>query len=43
MVEKGQQQVLLLEDDVRFVTRFKSRLITIMQDVKATGLDWDLM
>ncbi|XP_062408646.1 procollagen galactosyltransferase 2 [Sardina pilchardus] len=43
VVEKGQQQVLLLEDDVRFQPRFKSRLITIMQDVKAAGLDWDLV
>ncbi|KAL2097203.1 hypothetical protein ACEWY4_006410 [Coilia grayii] len=43
MVDKGQQQVLLLEDDVRFESRFKSRLLTIMQDVKAAALDWDLI
>lgn len=43
VVELQQEQVLVLEDDVRFETNFKSRLNTIMEDVKKSGLDWDLM
>jgi len=43
VVELQQQQVLVLEDDVRFETNFKSRLNTIMKDVKQSGLQWDLM
>ncbi|XP_017208065.2 procollagen galactosyltransferase 2 [Danio rerio] len=43
VVELQQQQVLVLEDDVRFETNFKSRLNTIMEDVKRSGLQWDLI
>ncbi len=43
VVELQQQQVLVLEDDVRFEPSFKSRLNTIMEDVKQSGLQWDLM
>lgn len=43
MVEHNQQQVLVLEDDVRFELNFKSRLNTIMEDVRRTRLHWDLM
>ncbi|KAK7158764.1 hypothetical protein R3I94_005183 [Phoxinus phoxinus] len=43
VVELQQQQVLVLEDDVRFETNFKSRLNTIMKDVKQSGLQWDLI
>ncbi|XP_077060954.1 procollagen galactosyltransferase 2 [Siphateles boraxobius] len=43
VVELQQQQVLVLEDDVRFETNFKSRLNTIMEDVKQSGLQWDLI
>lgn len=37
------QQVLVLEDDVRFEPRFCSRLVTLMEDVQRVGLEWDLM
>uniref|UniRef100_A0A667YPU1 Si:ch211-13f8.2 n=1 Tax=Myripristis murdjan TaxID=586833 RepID=A0A667YPU1_9TELE len=42
-VEQELQQVLVLEDDVRFEPRFRSRLTATMDDVKRTGLDWDLI
>uniref|UniRef100_A0A3P8S4Y4 Si:ch211-13f8.2 n=1 Tax=Amphiprion percula TaxID=161767 RepID=A0A3P8S4Y4_AMPPE len=35
--------VLVLEDDVRFEPRFKSRLVAIMDNVQRVGLDWDLI
>ncbi|CAL8281083.1 unnamed protein product [Lota lota] len=37
------QEVLVLEDDVRFEPRFCSRLKEIMKNVKTAGLDWDLI
>ncbi|KAF4116815.1 procollagen galactosyltransferase 2 [Onychostoma macrolepis] len=43
VVELQQHQVLVLEDDVRFEPSFKSRLSTIMEDVKQSGLQWDLI
>ncbi|KAG7227142.1 hypothetical protein INR49_013940 [Caranx melampygus] len=43
VVREGLQQVLVLEDDVRFEPRFRSRLVAIMGDVKKVGLDWDLI
>nr|XP_055058826.1 procollagen galactosyltransferase 2 isoform X2 [Misgurnus anguillicaudatus] len=43
VVELQQQQVLVLEDDVRFQPDFKSRLSIIMEDVKQSGLEWDLI
>ncbi|KAI2667288.1 Procollagen galactosyltransferase 2 [Labeo rohita] len=43
VVELQQQQVLVLEDDVRFEPNFKSRLNTIMEDARQSGLQWDLI
>uniref|UniRef100_A0A4W5MBE3 Si:ch211-13f8.2 n=1 Tax=Hucho hucho TaxID=62062 RepID=A0A4W5MBE3_9TELE len=43
VVEQGLQRVLVLEDDVRFEPRFRSRLVTIMENVDRVGLDWDLI
>lgn len=43
MAERELQQVLVLEDDVRFEPRFCSRLKAIMDNVQREGLDWDLM
>ncbi|XP_076000821.1 procollagen galactosyltransferase 2-like [Genypterus blacodes] len=43
VVEKELQQVLLLEDDVRFEPRFCSRLEAIMENMQSEGLDWDLI
>lgn len=43
VVELRQQQVLVLEDDVRFEPNFKSHLNIIMEDVKKSGLEWELM
>ncbi|XP_051557514.1 procollagen galactosyltransferase 2 [Myxocyprinus asiaticus] len=43
VVELRQQQVLVMEDDVRFEPNFKSRLNTIMEDIKQSGLEWNLI
>lgn len=43
MLERGLQQVLVLEDDVRFEPRFRRRLQAIMDDIQKTQLDWDLI
>uniref|UniRef100_A0AAQ5YTI5 Glycosyl transferase family 25 domain-containing protein n=1 Tax=Amphiprion ocellaris TaxID=80972 RepID=A0AAQ5YTI5_AMPOC len=43
VVQQELQQVLVLEDDVRFEPRFKSRLVAIMDNVQRVGLDWDLI
>ncbi|XP_017570117.1 procollagen galactosyltransferase 2 [Pygocentrus nattereri] len=43
VVKQQQQQVLVLEDDVRFELNFKSRLNTIMEDAKRAQLNWDLI
>ncbi|XP_053355261.1 procollagen galactosyltransferase 2 [Clarias gariepinus] len=43
VVERKQQQVLVLEDDIRFEPNFKSRLNMIMEDVWRTHLQWDLI
>ncbi|KAM6948681.1 LOW QUALITY PROTEIN: B-cell lymphoma 6 protein-like [Aplochiton taeniatus] len=43
VVQQELQQVLVLEDDVRFEPRFTSRLVAIMDNVKQVGLDWDLI
>uniref|UniRef100_A0A8C9TBH8 Procollagen galactosyltransferase 2-like n=1 Tax=Scleropages formosus TaxID=113540 RepID=A0A8C9TBH8_SCLFO len=40
---RGLRQVLVLEDDVRFEPRFKSRLRDVMRDVAGLQLDWDLI
>ncbi|XP_017328224.3 procollagen galactosyltransferase 2 [Ictalurus punctatus] len=43
VVERKQQQVLVLEDDIRFELNFKRRLNTIMEDIWQTELQWDLI
>ncbi|XP_053293980.1 procollagen galactosyltransferase 2 [Pleuronectes platessa] len=43
VVQQKLQRVLLLEDDVRFEARFRSRLVAIMENVMTVGLDWDLI
>ncbi|XP_056149812.1 procollagen galactosyltransferase 2-like [Lampris incognitus] len=43
VVKQELQQVLVLEDDVRFEARFRSRLMTIMDNVNKVGLEWDLI
>ncbi|KAG7235695.1 hypothetical protein INR49_002325 [Caranx melampygus] len=43
VIERSLQQVLVLEDDVRFEPRFKRRLQAIMDDIHKTQLDWDLI
>ncbi|KAM8726801.1 procollagen galactosyltransferase 2 isoform 3-T3 [Acanthopagrus schlegelii] len=43
VVQQELQQVLLLEDDVKFEPSFGSRLVTIMENVKRVGLVWDLI
>ncbi|GAA6101183.1 procollagen galactosyltransferase 2 isoform X1 [Tachysurus ichikawai] len=43
VVERKQQQVLVLEDDIRFELNFKKRLNTIMKDVQRMQLQWDLI
>uniref|UniRef100_A0A8C4GF06 Si:ch211-13f8.2 n=1 Tax=Dicentrarchus labrax TaxID=13489 RepID=A0A8C4GF06_DICLA len=43
VVQQELQQVLVLEDDVRFEPSFCSRLVTIMENVQRVGLEWDLI
>uniref|UniRef100_A0A672H7F2 Procollagen galactosyltransferase 2-like n=1 Tax=Salarias fasciatus TaxID=181472 RepID=A0A672H7F2_SALFA len=43
VVQQELQQVLVLEDDVRFEPRFHSRLVAVMENIEAAGLDWDLI
>ncbi|XP_061098674.1 procollagen galactosyltransferase 2-like [Conger conger] len=43
VVDRGLQRVLVLEDDVRFEPRFKSRLMAIMENVEQAQLGWDLI
>ncbi|XP_072219912.1 procollagen galactosyltransferase 2-like [Leuresthes tenuis] len=43
VVQQELQQVLALEDDVRFEPRFYSRMATIMGNVLRVQLDWDLL
>ncbi|XP_036410516.1 procollagen galactosyltransferase 2-like isoform X2 [Megalops cyprinoides] len=43
VVERRLQRVLVLEDDVRFEPRFRSRLLAIMENVEHVQLDWDLI
>ncbi|KAM9845421.1 procollagen galactosyltransferase 2-like [Aulostomus maculatus] len=43
VVQQNLQQVLVLEDDVRFEPRFRSRLVAIMGDTQRSLLDWDLI
>ncbi|XP_030016740.1 procollagen galactosyltransferase 2-like [Sphaeramia orbicularis] len=43
VVQQELQQVLVLEDDVRFEPRFGRRLMSIMEDVHRERLDWDLI
>ncbi|KAL4634742.1 procollagen galactosyltransferase 2-like [Arapaima gigas] len=43
VAEERLQKVLVLEDDVRFEPRFRSRLMTIMSDMEEAKLDWDLV
>ncbi|KAK2822138.1 hypothetical protein Q5P01_022203 [Channa striata] len=43
VVQQELQQVLVLEDDVRFEPRFCSRLASIMDSVQRARLDWDLI
>ncbi|XP_070700955.1 procollagen galactosyltransferase 2-like [Pempheris klunzingeri] len=43
VVQEELQQVLLLEDDVRFEPSFSSRLVSIMENVHRVGLEWDLI
>ncbi|XP_029309726.1 LOW QUALITY PROTEIN: procollagen galactosyltransferase 2-like [Cottoperca gobio] len=43
VLQQELQQVLVLEDDVRFEPRFCSRLVTIMENIQRVGLEWDLI
>uniref|UniRef100_A0A3B4Z8D9 Si:ch211-13f8.2 n=1 Tax=Stegastes partitus TaxID=144197 RepID=A0A3B4Z8D9_9TELE len=43
VLQQELQQVLVLEDDVRFEPRFHSRLVAVMENVHKVGLDWDLI
>ncbi|XP_059200798.1 procollagen galactosyltransferase 2 [Centropristis striata] len=43
VVQQELQQVLVLEDDVRFEPRFCSRLVAIMENVQRAGLEYDLI
>nr|XP_046264773.1 procollagen galactosyltransferase 2 [Scatophagus argus] len=43
VVQRELQQVLVLEDDVRFEPRFCHKLVTVMENIKKVGLEWDLI
>lgn len=43
IAERQLQTSLVIEDDLRFEVFFKRRLMNLMSEVKAEGLDWDLM
>lgn len=43
VVQRELQQVLVLEDDVRFEASFCPKLVTIMENVQRVGLEWDLV
>lgn len=42
MVEEGLQEVLILEDDIKFEPFFKQRLQVVLEEVRANR-DWDLV
>ena len=42
MVELKQQEVLVLEDDIRFEPYFKERANSLIQEARKLG-GWDLM
>lgn len=43
MIEKKHKQVVIFEDDARFVLNFKNILTDLLQKVKENHVDWDLM
>lgn len=43
VAQRELQQVLVLEDDVRFEPSFSRKLVTVMGNVQRLGLEWDLM
>ncbi|XP_053549831.1 procollagen galactosyltransferase 2 isoform X2 [Bombina bombina] len=43
VVERGLENVLVIEDDVRFEFQFKRKLMKLMNDIEETQLDWDLI
>ncbi len=43
MLDNKYERVVILEDDVRFEPYFRTKLTTIMHEVKAFFADWDLM
>lgn len=42
MVESNEQEVLILEDDIKFEPYFKERAIALMNDAHLVS-NWDLM
>ncbi|XP_077308782.1 procollagen galactosyltransferase 2 [Lithobates pipiens] len=43
VIERGLEQALIIEDDVRFEYQFRSKLLKLMHDVAMAELDWDLI
>jgi len=43
VVANNHQQVIVIEDDVRFEYDFKAKLEAVMNEVDAINLDWDLI
>ncbi|XP_078515346.1 procollagen galactosyltransferase 2 [Lissotriton helveticus] len=43
MVDRNLEQVLVIEDDVRFENHFKRKLMKVMSDIEETQLEWDLI
>lgn len=43
MVDLQMDKALILEDDVRFQSNFKRRVLRLMEEVEQAELDWDIM
>lgn len=43
MVDRHLEQVLVIEDDVRFENHFKRKLMKVMSDIEEAQLEWDLI
>ncbi|KAG8225160.1 hypothetical protein J437_LFUL002860 [Ladona fulva] len=43
MLERGQEVVMVLEDDIRFEPYFRYKLQNILEETRRQNLDWDLI
>ena len=43
MIEKGYERIIILEDDARFVVKFKSVLVHLLNEMKEKNIEWDFL